>query len=160
MKKIVFKNPDDSLAVTTVSDQVDYETEKAKILANNPHLTFAGDIVDADFPTDPLEDYVVENGVAVKKPVADDIRHFRGSWRWDSINNKIVEDTALVAEERKVNVRKVRNELLSGSDLDMTVANEKGAANANAIKTYRQELRDLGTDIDADPETVAFPVKP
>lgn len=160
MKRIVFKNPDGSLAVTTVSPSVDYEAEKAKILANNPHLTFAGDVEETDFPTDIVEDYVVENGAAVKKQVEDSIRHFRASWRFDEINNKIVEDPALVAEERKANVRKVRNELLAETDIEMAVANEKGAANANDMKTYRQSLRDLGTDIDADPENVTFPVKP
>jgi len=160
MKKIVFKNPDGSLAVTTVSDKVNYEAEKAKILAANPQLSFAGDIEDADFPTDPLEDYVVENGSAIKKPVQDNIRHFRAAWRWDNINNKIVEDETEVAVCRAKNVRAVRTQLLAESDIEMSISTEQGKPNEVDMKAYRQSLRDLGTDIDADPENVTFPVKP
>lgn len=173
--KIVWQNPDSSLAVTTLLVTTDLEAEKTKIASNNPQFTHAGNIEDKDFPNAAqpavmdgeegasamlevvVEDYFIENGAAVKKPVMDNLRHLRGSWRWDDVNKKVIEEPVLAKAIRASNARAVRNQLLKDSDsLEFRLT---GQALADA-RTYRQELRNLGSAIDANPEDVLFPVRP
>jgi len=112
--------------------------------------------LEAAKPETVVEDYTVENGAAVKKPVMDNIKHLRGSWRWDAVNNKIIEDPAEAKNIRSRNVRAVRNQLLKDSDQDEFRLTGQALADA---RSYRASLRDLGSDIDTDPENVNFPVR-
>ena len=176
MKKIVFKNPDGSLAVTTLANGIDIVQERVKILAHNPDFTYVADVAEKDFPNAAqpevldvdevtvlefaqpeaiVEDYVIENGLPIKKPVADNLRHLRNSWRWNGL--KVIESASIVKTMRAENVRVVRDQLLTESDVDEFRLSGQALADA---QTYRTALRDLGTDIDLDPENVTFPVRP
>lgn len=117
-----------------------------------------GRITENDYPDAPKSDWKLENGVPVFAPVADNTRHFRKAWRWNGA--EIVEDAVVVTEQRATTARAIRNQLLAFSDVEMMRANEQGAPNAAALENYRQQLRDMGPGIDADPVSLTWPTKP
>jgi len=173
MKKIVWENPDNSIEVTALEKGVDIDESIFRLVTRNqeqrdleiaehgapitPLLNHAGNTEDSALPNSDgtiVEDYFIENGMAVKKPVPDNIRHLRGSWRWDGF--KIVENAIIAKSIRANNVRAVRNQLLADSDsLEFSLT---GQVLADA-KSYRDNLRGLGVDIDLDPENVNFPIR-
>jgi len=167
MKKIVWQNPDGSLAITVFTPSAiatgkTIEELEADMVSRNQvpvNAISVGYCEDTDLPNtapeDVVEDYYFENGNAVKKPVDDKVRHFRNSWRWDDVNKKVIEDTSIRTEARKLNVRGIRNKLLEVTDSDV-LGRLTGQALAD-VQIYRQELRDLGVAIDTDPENVIFP---
>ena len=60
------------------------------------------------------------------------------------------------------NLRNKRNQLLSDSDWEVTMAKEKGTNLSSAFKTWRQDLRDIteGLTTVEEVEGVVFPEKP
>ena len=111
-----------------------------------------------EVPDDSAElEWVVEAGKPVQKPCANP-RAFRGAWVWDGA--AVVTDPAKKLEHKKAQTRKVRDDLLQKSDVDYTVAVERGLGEVQQLKQYRQSLRDLGAAIDADPDNITFPTKP
>ena len=61
-----------------------------------------------------------------------------------------------------MNLRNKRNQLLSDSDWEVTMAKEKGTNLSSAFKTWRQDLRDIteGLTTVEEVEGVVFPEKP
>ena len=58
-----------------------------------------------------------------------------------------------------LDIRQERNQLLAETDWIIVMHKEKGTNIPTAMKTYRQELRDI-TDTYASPDDVVWPEKP
>ena len=119
-------------------------------------------IIDADLPDNngSAMEYVLDESTETVSQVAcaDQRRCYRDTWRWNG--SALVEDSDMVLETKKEKVRKVRNKLLELSDKDELKLLGAGGQNLNDMRTYRQELRDLGGFIDADPDNITWPTKP
>ena len=118
-----------------------------------------GNITDANIPNNAgaAMEYVVDEDTETVSQEAcqDQIRCFRDCWKWDG--TKIIEDNVMVLDKKKSKVRAVRNRLLELSDKDEFRLTGQDLAN---VKTYRQSLRDLGPNIENDPDNVPWPTKP
>ena len=92
------------------------------------------------------------NGVAVEMTAEEEAEHNKEVKLW--------EDGAL--DRALENLRNKRNQLLSDSDWEVTMAKEKGTNLSSAFKTWRQDLRDIteGLNTAEEVEAVEFPEKP
>jgi hypothetical protein len=91
-------------------------------------------------------------------PHTDQRRCYRNTWEWDG--SAVVENAVAIGLEKRAEARIIRNKLLAKSDATYLSETERAGPNVNALKAYRQALRDLGAAIDTDPDTLVWPVKP
>ena len=166
----------DELGLNNIDELIEYLIEQAK----QDGLNVVGVIAEEDLPKNYIEvpagspigspvgspalsiqfkeDWILNN-IPVKKTVSE--RYFRNAWVWDNTLNKVVVDPVKEKQIRSENARKIRNQLLEKSDLEIIIAYEKNdTVLVDSLKVYRQTLRDLGIAIDNDPENINWPVHP
>jgi hypothetical protein len=76
------------------------------------------------------------------------------TWNGSSYDTPVEEDTR-TDEQKWLDIRFTRNQLLSETDFYALPDNTL----TDAMKTYRQQLRDLPTS-QSDPDDIVFPTKP
>lgn len=166
MKKLVISRPDGGVSIVTPAPNamkelgMDEPTFMSWIKARHESegANIVAEIDDVDLPDDSLEEvWHEENGQPIKRATGNS-RSFRDDWTWDG--SAVITDSVKQSSRKKQIAREVRNTLLAKSDTEALVATERGDARLPQLKTYRQELRDLGTQIDSDPDNITWPVKP
>lgn len=173
MNVIVHENADGTLAITTMapnfvaaeikkgkSEALIYQEHELRLASENPTATIRGSFSVDILPDGGgahMEHVLDENLLTVsQQPYADQRRCFRNQWRWvDGVG--VVEDPALVLAEKSKRAKAVRNRMLELTDKEEFRLT--GTALAN-IRAWRQQLRDLGAQIDLDPDSVIWPAKP
>jgi len=89
-----------------------------------------------------------------------------GTGAFDANGAQVTLDQSLVdaaavevaAEQALADLRSKRNELLAGTDWEIVKHKELGTTIPAALKTYRQELRDLPANT-SDPSNPTWPVR-
>lgn len=167
MKKLVISRPDGGVSIVhpapNAIEELGLKTEQeledylvARYTAEGHSVV--SKIDDVDLPDDSAELIWDEvDGIPTQR-MSGNAREFRDDWTWSG--SGVVTDPTKKVERKKSKAREVRNKLLEQSDTEAMVATERGDARLPQLKTYRQELRDLGTQIDADPDNITWPVKP
>lgn len=91
-------------------------------------------------------------------PASDQYRGMREAWEWDG--NSVVVNPTKAENIQWGRVRKIRNELLVRTDVEMSRLAEVSDTAALAMYTaYRNALRDI-PQIETDPYNASFPTKP
>tara|TARA_B100002019_G_scaffold289294_1_gene304600 strand:+ start:298 stop:624 length:327 start_codon:yes stop_codon:yes gene_type:complete len=107
------------------------------------------------------------NHFAIRRAYPNVVTIDDGTGAFDADGNQIALDQALVdtaAAELVIEIawnklRTKRNQLLAATDWEIVKHKELGTNIPTALKTYRQELRDLPANT-SDPANPSWPVKP
>jgi len=107
------------------------------------------------------------NHFAIRRAYPNVVTIDDGTGAFDADGNQIALDQALVdtaAAELVIEIawnklRTKRNQLLAATDWEIVKHKELGTNIPTALKTYRQELRDLPANT-SDPASPSWPVKP
>ena len=107
------------------------------------------------------------NHLAIRRAYPNAVTIDDGAGAFDASGNQIALDQALVdtaAAELVIEtawneLRTKRNQLLAQTDWEIVKHKELGTNIPTALKTYRQELRDLPANT-SDPANPSWPVKP
>ena len=107
------------------------------------------------------------NHEAIRRAYSNVVTIDDGAGAFDADGNQIALDQALVdtaAAELVIEIawnelRTKRNQLLAATDWEIVKHKELGTNIPTALKTYRQELRDLPANT-SDPANPSWPVKP
>lgn len=149
MKKIIFRDKDGNILITTPHEKIkDNETE-------NQYLERVRLI--AEFGS--LKEHGVQFLSYIDEEEIPESIEFRGALDFDPVTNKLFEETEKKKMIKWQYIRDIRNKLLEESDKDFIVALEKEDPKVNALKSYRQNLRDIPQN-NSDPFLVEFPDHP
>ena len=108
-----------------------------------------------DFPSHAGEmENVLTDLTVSKSPYKDQIKCFRGAWELNG--NSVVENPAKVKELKSERCRRIRDKMLEKTDYEEFSKTGQELAD---VRTWRQSLRDLGSQIDTDPDNVAWPTR-
>lgn len=164
MNVIVSTNPDGSVGITTPSPEWlaagnDLVALEADLKSKNSAFNPVAHIADSALPDNAglAMEYVLDEDtlVVTQVPCPDQRRCFRNQWKWDG--TAVVEDIVAVQEEKIKKAKAIRNRILEQSDKEEFILS---GPDLDALRTWKQSLRDLGADISADPENVVWPAKP
>ena len=112
----------------------------------------------ANIPADPVTLPTLDEATGTVVDQTHTPRALRAAWRLHG--QAIVVDPAAARVEKSKHARRVRNRLLELSDVEMMREQEQGRPRAAQLRHYRQQLRDMGAEIDDDPDAITWPRKP
>ena len=107
------------------------------------------------------------NHEAIRRAYSNVVTIDDGTGAFDADGNQVTLDQALVdaasaelvTEDAWNDLRTKRNQLIAATDWEIVKHKELGTTIPAALKTYRQELRDLPANT-SDPANPSWPVKP
>lgn len=139
MKLIVWETPDGTIAVSKVHVPVDEDMTEDEFL---------------DFAAEYFKSTHADHSAYTRLPNIETTdlpqsRKFRICWRNDG-NGKPKTDLPLARTQRLEEIRLQRNQKLLDSDGPMAREREQNGNNQNAMKVYRQLLRDLPVAVEAE----------
>ena len=147
---------------------VEYPASRSSLQKRNPNVSFPKDLTDEIYASFGYVRIVDTEQPAYDKDkgqlVLDTPEYVDGSWRqrWKFIKD----DDALISQRQAeaeqavlVQQRAQRNSLLQQSDLDVILSLEATNSIPDALKTYRQALRDVPEQA-GFPDKITWPTKP
>lgn len=159
MKVIVSENVDGSVGITTMAPNAPVSISEHANELKARGVNVVAEIDDATLPDNAgaaMEHVLDESTMEVNAaPYTDQRRCFRNQWVWNGTS--VVENPTAVQAEKVARAKAVRNRMLALTDSEEFRLTGPALA---AIRAWRQSLRDLGADIDADPDNIVWPSRP